>query len=98
MPKTVNDVNDGTTPETAWKTLTKASSIRKMTEGGSILLKAGCVWNGEQLEVRNAEGTAENPIVIGSYGEGEKPVINGQGAPWDADSKRRTCSSTYLQQ
>ena len=82
-----NDANDGTTPETAWKTLTKASSIRKMTEGGSILLKAGCVWNGEQLEVRNAEGTAENPIVIGSYGEGAKPVINGQGAPWDADSK-----------
>ena len=59
-----NDANDGTTPETAWKTLTKASSIRKMTEGGSILLKAGCVWNGEQLEVRNAEGTAENPLSL----------------------------------
>lgn len=82
-----DDSNDGTTPETAWKTLTKASSIRKLTEGGSILLKAGCVWNGEQLEVKNAEGTVENPIVIGSYGEGAKPVINGNGANWSADSK-----------
>lgn len=82
-----DDSNDGTTPETAWKTLTKASSIRKMTEGGSILLKAGCVWNDEQLEVKNAEGTAENPIVIGSYGEGADPVINGNGANWSASSK-----------
>ena len=82
-----DDSNDGTTPETAWKTLTKASSIRKLTEGGSILLKAGCVWNGEQLEVKNATGTEENPIVIGSYGEGADPVINGNGANWSADSK-----------
>lgn len=82
-----NDENDGTSPETAWKTLTKASSIRKLTEGGSILLKAGSVWNGEKLTVKNAEGTEENPIIIGSYGEGAKPVINGNGANWDYDTK-----------
>lgn len=82
-----NDENDGLSPETAWKSLTKASSIRQLTEGGSILLKAGSVWNGEQLSVRNAVGTEENPIVIGSYGEGAKPVINGQGSNWDYDTK-----------
>lgn len=82
-----DDNNDGTSPETAWKTLAKASSIRQLKEGGSILLKAGSVWNGEQLTVRNAQGTEETPIVIGSYGEGAKPVINGNGANWDADTK-----------
>ncbi len=82
-----NDDNDGTTPDTAWKTLAKASSIRQLKEGGSILLKAGSVWNGEQLTVKNAQGTKENPVVIGSYGEGAKPVINGNGANWDYDSK-----------
>lgn len=82
-----DDSNDGTSPETAWKTLAKASSIRQLKEGGSILLKAGSVWNGEQLTVRNAQGTEENPVVIGSYGEGAKPVINGNGANWDADTK-----------
>ena len=82
-----NDDNNGTSPETAWKTLTKASSIRKLTAGGKILLKAGCTWNGEQLLVKNAEGTAENPVVIGSYGEGAKPVINGNGANWTYATK-----------
>ena len=82
-----NDENDGTTPETAWKTLTKASSIRKLTEGGKILLKAGCTWNGEKLLVNGAEGTKENPIIIGSYGDGAKPIINGNGANWTASTK-----------
>ena len=82
-----DDNNDGTTPETAWRTLAKASSVRKLTEGGSILLRAGCVWNGEQLTIKNAEGTAEHPVVIGSYGEGAKPVINGNGAGWQAERK-----------
>ena len=82
-----DDANDGTTPETAWKTLTKASSIRQLKAGGSILLKAGCVWNGEQLFIDNAIGSADAPIVIGSYGEGAKPVINGNGADWSASTK-----------
>ena len=29
-----------------------------------------------------AEGTPENPVVLGRYGEGDDPVINGQGSPW----------------
>ena len=82
-----NDENDGTSPETAWKTLTKASSVRNLTAGGKILLKAGCTWNGEQLLVNGAEGSAEEPVIIGSYGEGAKPVINGKGARWSASTK-----------
>ena len=93
-----DDSNDGTSPETAWKTLAKASSIRQLKEGGSILLKAGSVWNGEQLTVRNAQGTEANPVVIGSYGDGAKPVINGNGANWDADTKEELAAVHILQQ
>lgn len=84
-----DDSNDGLSEETAWKTLTKASSIRQLKEGGSILLKRGCVWNGEQLYVKNAEGTEENPIIIGSYGDenAAAPVINGNGANWAYSTK-----------
>lgn len=84
-----DDSNDGLSEDTAWKTLTKASSIRELKEGGSILLKRGCVWNGEQLEVKNAVGTEENPIIIGSYGDenAADPVINGNGAKWEYSTK-----------
>ncbi len=82
-----NDDNDGKSPETAWKSLKKASSLNKLTAGGKILLKAGSVWNGQKLTVKNAVGTKDTPIVIGSYGEGANPVINGNGANWSADTK-----------
>lgn len=82
-----DDSNDGLSPETAWKTLTKASSIRKLKAGSGILLKAGCVWNGEQLSVNGAEGTEDDPVIIGSYGDGAMPVINGNGANWSAGRK-----------
>ena len=38
-----DDSNDGTSPETAWKTLAKASSIRQLKEGESILVRAESV-------------------------------------------------------
>ena len=82
-----DDSADGTTPETAWKTLKKASTIINLKAGGGILLKSGSVWDGEQLTVKGANGTKENPVIIGSYGDGEKPLINGKGAGWDAATK-----------
>ena len=85
-----DDSRDGLTPETAWKSLEKASSVlwtEGETTGGGILLKAGSVWNGEQLKVVGAAGTADDPVVIGSYGEGADPVINGNGGNWEYSTK-----------
>ena len=82
-----SDSNDGLSPETAWKTLTQASKVNKLTAGGAILLKAGCVWNDEQFTVRNAKGTKEQPVIIGRYGEGADPVINGNGNSWLSNKK-----------
>jgi autotransporter-associated beta strand protein len=71
-----NDTNtglDGTTG--AWKTLAKASSV-SLNPGDSILLQCGSTWN-EELQPKG-NGTATNPILIGTYGTGAKPVIDRQ--------------------
>jgi formylglycine-generating enzyme len=57
-----------------WKTLGRASIEYKA--GDSILLKCGDTWN-ETFRPKG-NGTASRPIVIGSYGKGDKPVIDRQ--------------------
>jgi hypothetical protein len=56
-----------------WKTLAKASTIDYVA-GDRILLKCGDTWN-EELHPKGNAAPAK-PIVIGSYGEGKKPVID----------------------
>ncbi|MSQ95936.1 MAG: hypothetical protein EXR98_15470 [Gemmataceae bacterium] len=55
-----------------WKTLAKASIEYK--PGDRIFLKCGDTWNEEFRPKGN--GTPDNPIVISSYGEGKRPVID----------------------
>ena len=71
-----NDENDGHSIGTAWKTLDKVNS-HTFKAGEEILLRAGGVWEGQLWP--KGSGAEGNPIKIGSYGEGEKPVINGAG-------------------
>lgn len=71
-----NDENDGHSIGTAWKTLEKVNS-HTFEAGESILLRSGGVWEGQLWP--KGSGTEGNPIKIGSYGEGERPVINGAG-------------------
>lgn len=68
-----NDGNSGLTSALPWKTLAKASTVA-LNAGDSILLKAGDTWN-EELQPKGS-GTAANPIYIGSYGAGNKPLID----------------------
>ena len=57
-----------------WKTLARAST--DYVAGDRILLKCGDTWN-EELHPKGS-GTPKDPITIGSYGEGRKPVIDRQ--------------------
>lgn len=57
-----------------WKTLARAST--NYVAGDKILLKCGDTWNEELHPL--GEGTPDNPIFIGSYGKGPKPVIDRQ--------------------
>ncbi len=71
-----NDENDGTSPSNAWKSLDKANSIT-LQPGESLLFKAGGTWTG-QLSPKGS-GTEGNPVKIGMYGEGERPLLAGEG-------------------
>ncbi len=69
-----NDNNNGLSENTAWKNLSKVSSIT-YNPGDKILFKSGGSWQGK-LELKGS-GTPELPILVDKYGEGNKPVISG---------------------
>lgn len=68
-----NDTAAGTSPEEAWATVTKVSQST-FYPGDKILFEAGGVWSGQCYP--KGSGEEGNPIYIGKYGEGEKPIIN----------------------
>jgi hypothetical protein len=70
------DVNSGLSPDQAWGSLSKVNGT-SFHPGDSILFRAGEIWNGQLLI--DDKGTSSNAIVYTSYGEGEKPQINGKG-------------------
>jgi len=80
-----DDDNVGTSEPTAWKTLGKvnASSFKP---GDAILFRRGRQWR-EELVVPSS-GLPGSPIVFGSYGIGDKPLISGAGLVqnWRASS------------
>lgn len=71
-----NDANEGTSPEKAWKTFYNLNRTI-LKSGNKILLKRGGAWQGQIMA--KGSGTPANPIILGAYGEGERPVIDGNG-------------------
>lgn len=71
------DTNPGTSPSAAWATL-QAVNEHKFGPGDQILFHAGQSWAG--VLAPHGSGTAEDPIVIASYGDGAKPLLKGEGA------------------
>ncbi len=61
-----NDDNSGLTPDSAWKTLAKASE-KTYSAGNEILFKAGGIYTGSFVAKGN--GTADVPITVSSYGD-----------------------------
>ncbi|HMO62588.1 MAG TPA: right-handed parallel beta-helix repeat-containing protein [Ferruginibacter sp.] len=69
-----NDANNGTSAATPWKSLAKVNAaFSSIAAGDSILFKSGEIFEGKLLP--NRSGTAVNPIVIGAYGNGARPII-----------------------
>ena len=61
-----NDENNGTSPETAWATLSKANSA-SLNQGDAILFECGSVFRGTI--------SAQEGVTYASYGTGNKPII-----------------------
>ena len=74
--KSGDDSNDGLSAETAWRSLERVEKVY-LQAGNSILLRRGSSWQG-QLAPRG-QGTQSQPIVVGAYGEGALPLIEGCG-------------------
>lgn len=75
-----DDTNDGLSPETAWKSLERASRD-KYSAGEKLLLRNGCTFYGKlHLKV---EGSEDKPVIVSSYdlenGENSLPLIDAKG-------------------
>lgn len=67
-----DDKNNGTSPETAWKTIDGVSSNKELLQpGDAVLFERGYVYR------RKAPLYVKNGVSYGAYGEGEKPAIYG---------------------
>ncbi|MNC02631.1 hypothetical protein D3C75_500070 [compost metagenome] len=90
-----DDSGDGLSPATAWRSLDKVNAT-VFVPGDQILLKAGGTWSGQLYP--KGSGTAGSPIVIGSYGTGNKPIINGNGLAAAADGTGGAAVYLYNQE
>lgn len=73
-----NDGAAGTSDATAWANISKVNSewlAGTFAPGDSILFRRGDLWHGT-ITVSEA-GSSGSPIVIGAYGVGNQPVIEG---------------------
>ncbi|MDR2997991.1 MAG: right-handed parallel beta-helix repeat-containing protein [Microbacterium sp.] len=71
-----SDSNSGTSPGEAWATLDRVNQ-ETFAPGDEILFRSGETWTGALSP--KGSGAAGSPIVVGSYGTGEKPLIQGEG-------------------
>ncbi|HRH60243.1 MAG TPA: right-handed parallel beta-helix repeat-containing protein [Chitinophagaceae bacterium] len=73
-----SDNNDGRSAATAWKSLSKISSMQ-LQPGDSILLRGGDVFAGSiQLDAKDG-GSPEKPVALASYGAGKATIDAGNG-------------------
>ena len=71
-----HDKNSGISKQNAWASLVNLDNII-LKPGTTIHLKADSEFNGV-IEI-NDSGTDDNPIIFKSYGNGKKPIVNGNG-------------------
>lgn len=71
-----DDGNTGTRPAAAWKSLKKINNT-SFLPGDHVLLKSSSIWEGQLWP--KGSGVEGQPITVGMYGGGVKPVINGGG-------------------
>ncbi|MBN2005477.1 MAG: right-handed parallel beta-helix repeat-containing protein [Anaerolineae bacterium] len=72
-----NDDNNGTAPETPWKTIAKVNG-QALSPGDGVLFRRGDVWR--ELLVVASSGIEGAPVTYGAYGEGKAPAILGSTA------------------
>ncbi|HFC10920.1 MAG TPA: hypothetical protein ENJ75_01885 [Candidatus Kaiserbacteria bacterium] len=96
-----NDANNGTSINSAWKTISKVDSYT-FNPGDQILFKRGDTWDGNNSNTLYAEsGTAGNYITYGAYGVGDKPILTSsitrnETNDWEYEGKNIWASSNDI--
>jgi hypothetical protein len=73
-----NDSNSGTSEAEPWASISRANAL-DLDPGDRLLFKGGEAFDGNlELGALDA-GTAERPVVVGSYGEGRASIEAGKG-------------------
>jgi hypothetical protein len=68
-----DDANDGTSSGAAWRTLAHVNRV-SFTPGDRILLQGDQVFDGNLLFSADGRGTANDPIILTSYGPGKATI------------------------
>ncbi|MFP3989790.1 right-handed parallel beta-helix repeat-containing protein [Streptomyces sp. E11-3] len=68
-----DDKADGLTPDTAWRTLKRADSV-KFKAGDRLRLKAGARFRGRLTIGAGDAGNPRKPVIIESYGKGRATI------------------------
>lgn len=76
--KNGNDSNSGTSERTPFKSLDMINDIT-LKPGDKVLLEKGSVFDDQYMHIKGS-GNENNVITISSYGKGDKPQINTNGA------------------
>ena len=71
-----DDGADGSSPESAWESLARASE-RDFHPGDRLLLRSGRAWSGSLI--LKGSGTRDSPILLSRYGVGSRPKIEAGG-------------------
>jgi len=71
-----NDNNLGTSPTTAWATISKVNE-QDFNAGDTVLFEGGCTFMGSLQLNSEDSGTATNPLIITSYGSGRATIHGG---------------------
>jgi hypothetical protein len=73
-----SDTSAGTSPSTAWKTISRVNSrMNSYAAGDSILFQRGDVWRDTTLFITTTAATPAAKIVFGAYGTGAEPAFMG---------------------
>jgi len=84
---TGNDTNNGLSPAAPVQTLAHAISLLRDHSADQLLLKRGDVWHSDLGVWRKSGKSAEQPMVIGAYGTGNRPeLMTGAESGFDAIS------------
>ena len=76
-----NDAANGSSPATAWRTLSRVSKAA-FAPGDRVLFKRGGLWRGS---LRVASGAPGMPVTYSWYGEGPKPILQNSADRSNAD-------------